>query len=192
MKRLSTRAIALLLVFAVVLSAPAGVAASDGEVLQRGNNIAGEVFMDSGRPRINFANLGDCPGINGIQCFVEVKFRHFCEEAWCVGWSETGWLKVPAGQDFYRAAVCADGRNKWEVKTRLHFVAANPQTIEFWGQAELLLSTYYLIAKFLFNASAGVGLRLGTKITTITASDAYAGESILGISNGFIQGPASC
>lgn len=69
---------------------------------------------------------------------------------------------MPAGQDFYRAAICADGKNYWQVETRERYSLANIATVEFWGQYEYLacLGTNGLIAKTIFNVSSSIGTRI--------------------------------
>ncbi len=194
------RALRVMLLTAVLstsLLVPTAVFAGDGEVITRGTDVAGEVYITGGRPRINFQNLGDCPGgLGQVSCWVEVRFLYQCVETWCFGYSVSPWYSVPAGQDFYQGPICADGRNKWEVQTRLHYSAATIQTIEMWGQLETSLSGLSgiskLIPKFMYDVTIGAGLRLGTKIQTLNTSNGTSSERHLGSSAGFIQGPSSC
>lgn len=178
---------------------PAGVSADDGQQIGYGSNIAGEVYMSGERPRFNFTNVGDCPGNPppaGSSCELQIRFRWLCEEPWCLTYSYSSWYSVPAGQDFYQAAICADGKNYWEVETRERYSSANIATVEFWGQYEYLgyLGTSGLIAKSIFNVSSAIGTRIsgGVKMNTITASTAYSTSGVIATSFGNIQGPASC
>ena len=125
-------------------------------------------------------------------CFVEVQFRWLCAEPWCLSWDNSTWYRVPAGQDFYTHPGCADGSNKWQVKSRLHFLAPTTQTIRFKGGYESTVSGNPLIGKYLFNVGLNAGFTGGITITTKTSADAYAGEGTLGESPGYIAGPSSC
>jgi hypothetical protein len=186
----------LSLVFGVVLLLtamlqPGAAFAADGQVLAPGSDIAGNVFISGGHARINFANLGDCP-VGLANCWVEVRFRWNCQEAWCFTWEESPWYRVPAGQDFYTHPGCADGNNKWEAKVRLHFLAPTLQTVRFNGGYEYHLGVNGVIPKYLFDVSTGGGYNGGIFIAQVTSQDAYAGESVLGQSSGYIVGPPSC
>lgn len=199
MTRVRLRVLLGLALLATSFGVPAAASADDGQLLGYGSNIAGEVYISGGRPRVNFSNVGDCPGSpppSGSSCSIQIRFRWLCEEPWCVTYSYSQWYTVPAGQDFYQAAICADGKNYWVVETRERYSLASIATFEFWGQYETLgyLGTTGLIAKTIFNVSAGIGTRIsgGVKMNTITASSANSTPGVIATSFGNIQGPGSC
>lgn len=189
-----TSVLALLLgqvILLIAMTQPASLLAADGQVLSAGSDIAGDVTLANGHAKINFNNLGDCP-VGLANCFVEIRFRWLCDEPWCFGWDESPWYKVASGADTYTHPGCADNKNKWEVKTRLHFIAPTTQTVRFRGGLEYSLGSNFLIPKFLFDVTTGTGFNGGVLITTKTGTDQFAGEGVLGQSNGFLKGPSSC
>lgn len=189
----SIRAVLIVATLLTAFSLPTAASAYDGEVIKSGNNVAGEVYLvPGGKARINFNNLGDCPAGLGNGCWVEVRFLNWCEEPWCLTPQVSPTLRVPFGQDFYQYAVCKDDRNRWEVQVRVHYQTATTHTVEFWGQTELSLGVGAFVSKFLFDVTTGTGFRGGSKSKTVIARDAYSDWGTLGVSNGYLQGPASC
>lgn len=196
------RAKARLLVAAMLLSAmmvvPSGVKAQDGDVITNGSNIAGEVYIINGRPQFSFGNTGDCPGVAppGTACWVELQFVWQCAEPWCFFDSSSGWFRVPTGQDFFRAPICADGANHWMVNSRVHYHIVDVHTFEFWAQKEwnAAISAYGWIAKSIFDVNLNAGHRIsgGTKVKTVTSSDSVSPYGRIAESFGYIQGPQSC
>ncbi len=183
---------------ASALALPPAASAADGEVIQLGTNISGEVYINNGRPRFHFGNVGNCPGTPppGASCYVELQFIHRCAEPWCFSDEVSGWFRVPAGQDWFQAPICADGGNHWKVNSRLHWTFPSIHTIEMWGQTEwnAVAGTYGLIAKAIFDVSLQVGLRIsgGTRMNVITASNAVSSYGRIAESFGYPQGPPSC
>lgn len=192
----------VLLVVVMLLSAmvavPSGVRAADGDVITNGSNIAGEVYISGGRPRFNFGNTGDCPGVAppGTSCWVELQFVWSCAEPWCIFDSTSAWYRVPAGQDWFQAPICADGGNRWMVNSRVHYHIADVHTFEFWAQQEwnAAIRAYGVIAKSIFDINLNAGHRIvgGTKVKTVTASDSVSPYGRIAESFGYIQGPSSC
>lgn len=196
------RALRLLLVGAALISSltiATPVHAEDGEIIETtGSNVAGEVYLDGGRPRFNFSNVGNCPGTMpaGASCYVEVRFVWRCTEAWCVADDVSQWYRVPAGQDWFRASICADGSNRWHVDSRLHWTYPSVHTVEFWGESEFnaALNAYFLIAKTIFDVNLGVGAKIsgGTRMNRISASNAVSTYGRIASSFGALAGPSSC
>jgi hypothetical protein len=196
------RALRLLLAVAALtssLTVAGPVSADDGEIIETtGSNVAGEVYMDGGRPRFNFSNVGNCPGTMpaGASCYVEVRFTWRCTEAWCLSDERSGWYRVPSGQDWFRAPICADGYNRWHVDSRLHWTYPTIHTVEFWGEGEFnaALNAYFLIAKTIFDVSLNAGTRIsgGTRMNRITASNAVSTYGRIASSFGALAGPNAC
>lgn len=199
---LGTRRLAPLLVATMLLTlalgAPAATRAADGEVIQVGSNVAGDVTLSGGRPRFVFGNVGNCPGTPppGASCFVEVRFTWRCTEVWCVSDEVSPWYRVPVGQDWFQASICADGNNRWYVDSRVHYILPTNHTIEFWGQGEYnaAAGVTALIAKAIFDVSMNAGLRIsgGTRMKVITASNTTSQYGRIAQSFGALAGPASC
>ncbi len=180
-------------VLAIAALQPAATSAADGQVLASGSNVASNVFIDNGHARINFNNLGDCPnGQAAGSCWMEVRFKWQCAEPWCLGWTESSWYKVPAGQDFYTHPGCADGSNTWIAESRLHVVLPNANTLRIRGDYESNVGGNALIGRYLFNVSLNTGYSGGILIDTVFAANIIEGEGVIGESNGKIPGPGSC
>ena len=189
------RRLAVILAFAGILAAqPAVTLAEDGQVLNNGSNIAGNVFINgAGRAQVNFQNLNNCPGpVANTTCWAEIRFKWHCQEPWCFGWGQSNWYIVPTGQDWFADFGCQDGMNEWQVQVRLHFVHAAATTMEVCGDMEFVAGTYIMVPRYLWNVSLGAGFRGGALLKTVRAADAPSEPANLGASPGFIQGPSSC
>lgn len=176
----------LVLVLGVMsaLVLPGGAAhAAPGEVLQQGTNIAGEPFVESGRIRINFQNLGECPpGVTS--CRMEVRWSW--RGSTSIQWSTGQWTTVPQGQDFAR--FCPNGNHRIHVEARLAWNNSATRTVEVRGQGETQVDiggsvVSKLIPKFLRVIGYG-GFTGHTLIETKTTTNGFSSHQSLGSSGG--------
>lgn len=166
---------------------------ADGEVVGPGPDIAGNVYIWNGHARVNFSNIGNCPGlVPNTQCWVDIRFRWLCAEPWCLWWDTSPWYKVPTGQDYYVHPGCADGYNKWVVETRIHYLYPTVQNMNFRGDYELTVGGNNLIGRYLFSATLNAGYTLGLNLGWIAAAEAVGGQGVIAESNGYIAGPPTC
>lgn len=128
----------------------------DGEVISDGDYAVGNVFLaSSGRVRTNFGNVGNCPTYIS-NCFVEVRFLSKCDEFWCFGFDDrSGWIRVPAGQDFMEFCGANDYQ-QWQMQIKISWFAQSTKTVRYSGEYESVLGIdggydQFLLPKFLLN-----------------------------------------
>jgi hypothetical protein len=192
--RRAQRAVVVLALAAATTAFPSAVFADDGQVLNSGSNIAGNVFINGGgHAQINFQNVNNCPGgMPNTSCWVEIQFQWHCAEPWCFGWGESQWYIVPSGQDWFADFGCQDGANEWRVRTQLHFVTPNATTMQVRGDLEAEVGGYVMVPRYFFNVGARAGFQGGALLNTVTAANYTTGQAYLGASQGNITGPSHC
>lgn len=187
---------AILTSLVIALTVAPSAFASDGEIGDMGdtNSIGNVIVGTNGRAQVKIDYPHDCPPL--VQCAIEIQFESKCPEFWCFGYGGQGWraLAAPVNGVSTMSANCMGGDNLdnyWQMKYRIHWWAAQAQTVELWGEVEGYADVdgvfkYKLIPEAAFNVGANAGFRGGTKTQTNTAVVQYGPEVVIATSGGLV------
>jgi opacity protein-like surface antigen len=180
-----------LAVVVLLLAAPAGAAAFDGEVGDAGDTTSvTDVFISGQRATVDTQYLRDCPTyIN--DCWIELRFASRCPEIWC-GWNYQSWRRVNAsGTAQADCTGSSNNDNLWAVQYRVGFASNATKTVWFYGENEGYWNlggsfVYRLIAEVMFNYTNQTGTKYGTYISSVTSTFAYSPSVEVATSGGSV------